>query len=327
MTIERLPSGSYRIRQQIDGKRYSATIDHKPSESECILLLAQMVKDNPSLSIDGTLRQCIGGYLSSKSNVLSPSTIREYNRLKGQYSPILLDMQVKDITLPILQNEVNRYAQNHAPKSVANFSGFLTSVCRFVGLNVDSPTLPQKVRSDAYIPTKNDIKKICEYFKGSEYEVGILLSIYGLRRSELCALTLDDLDGNVLTINKALVENEDKQWVVKTTKTTDSTRQIIISDYIANLIRQQGFIYKRSPGQLYEQLSNAQLRLGIPHFPLHKMRHFFASYMHDMGYSPKQIQESGGWKTSRIMESVYQHALDMESAQRKMSDDILSLTE
>jgi integrase len=286
-----------------------------------------MVKDTPSLSIKGTLRQCISGYLSSKSNVLSPSTIREYNRLKGQYSPILLDMQVKDITLPILQNEVNRYAQNHAPKSVANFSGFLTSVCRFVGLNVDSPTLPQKTRSDAYIPTKNDIKKICEYFKGSEYEVGILLSIYGLRRSELCALTLDDLDGNVLTINKALVENQDKQWVVKTTKTTDSTRQIIISDYVANLIRQQGFIYKRSPGQLYEQLSNAQLRLGIPHFPLHKMRHFFASYMHDMGYSPKQIQKSGGWKTSRIMESVYQHALDMESAQRKMSDDILSLTE
>lgn len=327
MTIEQLPSGSYRIRQQIDGKRYSATVDHEPSESECILILAQMVKDIPSLSIDGTLSQCIGGYLSSKSNVLSPSTIREYNRLKGQYSPILLDMQVKDITLPILQNEVNRYAQNHAPKSVANFSGFLTSVCRFVGLNVDSPTLPQKTRSDAYIPTKNDIKKICEYFKGSEYEVGILLSIYGLRRSELCALTLDDLDGNILTINKALVENQDKQWVVKTTKTTDSTRQIIISDYVANLIRQQGFIYKRSPGQLYEQLSNAQQRLGIPHFPLHKMRHFFASYMHDMGYSPKQIQQAGGWKTPRVMETVYQHALDMESAQRKMSDDILSLTE
>lgn len=327
MTIEQLPSGSYRIRQQIDGKRYSATIDHEPSESECILILAQMVKDIPSLSIDGTLSQCIGGYLSSKSNVLSPSTIREYNRLKRQISTILLDMQVKDITLPILQNEVNRYAQNHAPKSVANFSGFLTSVCRFVGLNVDSPTLPQKTRSDAYIPTKNDIKKICEYFKGSEYEVGILLSIYGLRRSELCALTLDDLDGNVLTINKALVENQDKQWVVKTTKTTDSTRQIIISDYVANLIRQQGFIYKRSPGQLYEQLSNAQQRLGIPHFPLHKMRHFFASYMHDMGYSPKQIQQAGGWKTPRVMETVYQHALDMESAQQKMSDDILLLTE
>ena len=327
MTIDKLPSGSYRVRQQIDGKRYSVTVDHKPTQAECVLLLAELVKDKPTLSLEGTLRQCINGYIESKSNVLSPSTIKNYIQLKGQITTTLLDMPIQSITLPILQNEINRYAQNHAPKSVANFSGFLVSVCRYVGLEVKSPTLPQKKRSDAYIPTKNDIKRICEYFKGSEYEAGILLSIYGLRRSELCALSLSDLDGNVLTINKALVENEHKEWVIKTTKTTDSTRQIVISDYLADLIRQQGFVYKRSPGQLYEQLCMAQQRLGIPHFSLHKMRHFFASYLHDMGYSPKQIQDAGGWKTSRVMESVYQHSMDMDTAQQKMSNDILLLTE
>ena len=326
MTIDKLPSGSYRIRQQIDGKRYSVTIDHKPTQTECVLLMAELVKDKPTISLDGTLRQCISGYIEAKSNVLSPSTIRNYNLLKRQISDLLIDMPIKDITHPILQNEVNRYSQNHSPKSVANFSGFLVSVCRFVGLDIKSPTLPQKIRSDAYIPTKDDIRRICEYFKGSEYEAGILLSIYGLRRSELCALTLSDLEGNVLTINKALVENEHKEWVIKATKTTDSTRQIVISDYLADLIRQQGFIYKRSPGQLYEQLCTAQQRLGIPHFPLHKMRHFFASYLHDMGYTSKQIQDAGGWKTSRVMEAVYQHSMDMDKAKKSIMNDISAVT-
>ena len=153
------------------------------------------------------------------------------------------------------------------------------------------------------------------------------MSIYGLRRSEVCALTVEDLSGNVLTINKALVEDSDRKWVIKSTKTEDSARQIIISDYLANLIRQQGYIYNGSAGQIWEYLRTVQDKLGIPRFPLHKMRHFYASYLHDLGYSPKQIQDSGGWKTSKIMETVYQHALDVEQAKKNMANDIASLTE
>jgi integrase len=200
-------------------------------------------------------------------------------------------------------------------------------VARFVGLNIQSPTLPTKERSVAYIPSKNDIKRIVDYFKDTEYEVAILLTLYGLRRSELMALTLDDLSGNTLTINKAKVEALAGEWITKTTKTTNSTREVIISDELSDKIRKQGFIYRRSVGYLRDLLYKAQSDLDIPHFPLHKMRHFFASYLHDMGYSPKQIQEAGGWKTSKIMETVYQHALDIQAAKQNMASDIASLTE
>ena len=59
----------------------------------------------------------------------------------------------------------------------------------------------------------------------------------GLRRSEICALTIDDVDGDTVSINKALVLDKDKNWVVKTTKTTASTRTIVIPSHIADLIR------------------------------------------------------------------------------------------
>ncbi len=91
------------------------------------------------------------------------------------------------------------------------------------------PTLPQKVKNEPYIPSDDDIKRILECAKDTEYEIPIILACYGLRRSEICALTLDDLDGDVIRINKAKVMNEDAKWVEKTTKTTSSTREFVIA--------------------------------------------------------------------------------------------------
>ena len=36
MTIEKLKSGSYRIVQMHEGKRYRVTIDHKPTQKEAM---------------------------------------------------------------------------------------------------------------------------------------------------------------------------------------------------------------------------------------------------------------------------------------------------
>lgn len=325
MTIDKRPSGSYRIRQMIDGKVYSVTVDHKPNQTEAALLIAELIKNEPCLTLDGTVGQCVNGYLKAKSNVLSPSTIRGYRGMARQVSPEFNAISMNKLTLPILQNEVNRYAKDHASKSVANFSGFLTAVCRFVGLDIKSPTLPTKERNSGYIPTKNDVIRICEHIKGTIYEVPILLSMYGLRRSEICALTLADLSGNVITIDKALVQNEQNKWIIKTTKTEDSTRTVVIDDYLVYLIQEQGYVYEGYPNQILKAIQKAQKDLGIEKFPLHKMRHFYASYLHDLGYSDKQIQDAGGWKTDIVMKNIYQHSMDMNKAKTKIAHDISGL--
>jgi integrase len=186
-------------------------------------------------------------------------------------------------------------------------------------------TLPQREKKDPYIPSEEEVRMIFNEIKGSQFEIPILLSAMGLRRSEICALKAEDLSGNTLTINKALVQNENKEWVIKSTKTTESTRTIIIPDYLADLIRQQGYVYDGFPGSIYNHLQRVQKKLGIQNFPLHKMRHFFASYMHDLGYSDKQIQAMGGWKTDNIMKTVYTHAMNMEIAKQNAAADMSKL--
>ena len=61
---------------------------------------------------------------------------------------------------------------------------------------------------------------------------------------------------------------------------------------------------------------------GLPHFSLHKLRHFFASYMHELGFSDKQIQAAGGWSTDMVMKRVYTHAMEMETAKKDMAQNL-----
>ena len=324
MYIQKLPSGSYRVKEMVNKQLYSFTLDHKPTQAEAREILAKKISAK-TVSVNSSVEHACDVYIESKSNLLSPATIRGYKTIIRQVSPSFLARNMNLVTLQNFQSEVNRYSENHSPKSTKNFTGFLQSVFKFYGMDFANITLPQKEKKTDYIPSKEDIRKIFQHVEGTKYEVPIRLAAFGLRRSEICALESSDLSGRCLTINKAMVQNDANEWIIKKTKTTDSTRTIYIPEDLADKIREQGYVYEGNPEKIYCALSRAQKELGIPHFSLHKMRHFFASYMHDQGYSDKQIQEFGGWKTDLVMKSVYQHAMDMDRAKMDMCDSLGSL--
>ena len=323
MTIEKLPSGKYRISEMRDGIRYRETLDHKPTKAEARDI---MEKRTGSYHNSTPFYHSAEVYIRSKENVLSPATIRGYRSIINNMDESFKNLPLDRITLPVLQTLINDYSVEHSPKSVRNLNGFIIAVLKYNGSEIKSPRLPQKEVKDIYIPTEEDVRRILQDFKGNKYEPFIVLATMGLRRSEICALTPDDLEGNILTINKALVQNDKKEWVIKTTKTESSTRKIVLPDELVKLLEQNGF-YEGNPENLYFALRRSQKRLGIPLFPLHKLRHFFASYMHDLGYSDKQIQEFGGWKTDAIMKTVYQHAMEMNKVKNEMAVSIGSLME
>lgn len=318
MFIEELPSKkSYRISEMRRGKRVRITVDHKPTITEARELIDKKMH---SYSNKTTFRISAESYIDAKSNVLSPSSIRGYRIILKQLSDDFLDMPLERIDLPRIQLLVNTLSKSYAPKTVKNINAFVMSVLNFYGMDIKSPTLPKKEKKPEYIPTEEDIKRILSEVKGTQYEVPFILGTLGLRRSEICALTKEDLNGNALTINKALVLNENNEWTLKhTTKTDKSTRIVIIPDYVVELI-QNDSPCPCTPHSLYWKLQRVQIKLGIPRFPFHKLRHFFASYLHEQGFSDKQIQEMGGWKTDAIMKTVYQHAMEMGEAKKKASN-------
>ncbi len=324
MTIDKLPSGSYRIRQQIDHKTYSVTVDHRPTKKEAAALLASKAKVP---TVKSSLKASCEAYVDARRNIVSPSTIRGYMKLIRAIPERFQDKRTDCMTTAEMQALVNEYAPGHAQKSVKNLSCFIMSVLKENDIIVRPPTLPQKEAKDIYIPTAEDVKKIFAYLKGTPFEVPITLAAMGLRRSEIAALTIADLDGNILTINKATVQDDNGQYVTKATKTTASTRSIAIPKHIADKIREQGFVYDLYISRMYYALQKACDACGIPRFPVHKLRHFYASYLHDLGYSEAQIAELGGWRDgSRVMKQVYRHAMRVEDAAQSIADDIGSLS-
>lgn len=325
MKIEKLPSGSYRIRKTYKGQVYTVIFDSKPTQKEAMMAMANELKKIQTKHESMTFRTAAEKYMESKRNILSPSTIRGYATILKQIPENLLSKNLYDITALDVQREINRMAEKCSPKSVRNHHGFISAVLGafYPDLKLTT-TLPQKVKKEPYIPSDEDIKQIIDYSKGTEYEIPIILACHGLRRSEICALAPEDIDGDVAYITKALVQDKDFKWVIKTTKTTASTREVVIPKEAAARIRLQGYVYKGYPGEITKFLYSAEKNLGIPHFSIHKLRHYFASKLSSINVPEADIMRMGGWETDHVMKSVYRHSMNAKNrdAQRKISEQL-----
>lgn len=323
--LEQLPSGSYRYTKQIDGRRVRVTFDHYPSDSEILIALAEKLKTAPAnvQSISDTLLACCESYMRAKSNVTKSSTRKGYRPLINAIPDELKVLPVDKIDQITLQREVNRFSENHSPKYTANYSSFLMSVIKmFVpGANFRI-TLPPKVKKDPYIPTTDEVKKVMEAVDGTQFDIAFRLACYGMRRSEICALDVSDIEDDIVHINKALTQDEDNNWVLDTTKTYESTRDIVIPIELSEKIKKQGYVYHGHPGSITKHLISVQKKLGIPRFTLHIMRHYFATTLSDMGVPEADILALGGWSTDRVMKTVYRHSRidkDLEAKRNAMS--------
>lgn len=318
MNITKLPSGSYRIRQTVDGRTYSVTVPYKPGKKEAFQLIQSKIDGGDILR--KTFGECADEYISGKSHTLSPATIRGYSSILRMLPENLLTAEIGTLTVWDVQTYIDQLtAEGKSPKTVRNYHGFISAVLGTFRPSLQITTqLPQKTQNEDYTPSDEDVKRILSMAKGTVYEIPLRLACYGLRRSEICALTVADLDGNRLLINKAKVLADNRQWVIKTTKTASSTRTILIDDDLADLIREAGTVYDGYPNRIYWFLQKCQDKLGIPNFPLHYLRHYYASTAHALGLPDAVIMESGGWKTDHVMKRVYRYAKDTESEQAKL---------
>ncbi len=326
MKIEKLPSGSYRIRQMYKGTRYTVTVEHKPTPKEAAILMAEKLQEFEVSSgkASMTFGRALDEYIQSKINILSPATIRGYRQLKNMYSKQFLLNNIYDLRPADIQLEVNLYASAHSAKSVKNFHGLISAFLKLYRPNmVIATTLPKRASQEAKIPTHEDVLRVLNELKGTEYSVAIQLACLGLRRSEIVALDIKDLDGNKLTINKAKVVDANNKLVTKSTKTVSSTRAIYIPDSLADEIRQKGYIYKGYPNSILRALHRTQDKLGVPKCKFHELRHFYVSYAHSMGMSDTDIIASIGHKTDGIMKRVYRHAMNEEKEQIRIANSIL----
>lgn len=321
MHIDQLPSGSWRIRETYKGKAYTITVKRKPTDKIARDLMDAKIHKNDGYG-DMSFKKAAETYIESKNNVLSPSTIWGYNSMLRNIPEDFLKLDCTEINPLVVQQLINKYAADHSPKSVHNLHGFVVSVLRLFNPEMHiHTTLPQIPRKTPHTPSQEDIKRLLEEAKPTEFYAAIYLAAMSLRVSEICGADISDLDGDRLTIHRVRVYGENGYVYKETPKTDASNRTIILPQELVEWIQERGYIYRLYPNQIGRYLNRTLPKLGIPVFSAHKLRHFFASYAHELGYSDAVIQSMGGWTTDHVMKRVYRHAMGEEEAVKSISQD------
>lgn len=317
MTIEK-HGNKWRIRERYKGKLYMVSVPEKPTQKEAQRLINAKIEQNDFAPKSGmTINGACMAYIALKSNILSPSTINGYKSIIKNLSDEFMAIKIADVTPLDVQKEINDYSVDHSPKSTRNAHGFVSAVLSIYKPSMQlNTTLPQRVKYEAYTPSEDEVKRILNEVSGTEYEIAYRLGCYGMRRSEICALNASDLDGNIISITKAKVLNDNNEWVIKPIpKTTSSQRSIYIDDNLANMFREKGYAFQYSPNRLNKHLHILLKRLEIQPFRFHDLRAYYASMAHALGIPDAYIMANGGWSSTNIMNRVYKRAFADKQAE------------
>ena len=316
MAIEKLKSGHYRIRFEKDKKKYSITTDRKPTKREEAALIQEYMEklqEEKNRKKNGTFLDFANEYIDSKEKVLSASTIRGYKSTLKGIPDSFTGLPFYEIEQHDITKVINDMMDKAKPKTIYNRHGLIVSVINeFRPSFVVRTKLPRKEQKDIYTPSENEVQALFTALKDTDEYIPICLATMGLRRSEIGALTLEDLsEDNVITINKALVENSDNKWIVQQyTKTERSNRKVPISKDLAERIRKQGYVYNNKVRKIYDVMLRTEKELGLPQFGIHRLRSYFASKAHALGLPDSIILTLGGWKSDNVMKNIYRKALN-----------------
>lgn len=331
-----LPSGNVRIQRIVghtrDGKPIRKSFTGATKADAEYLYREYML--NPPKEKTGTLTLCeaVSRYIDMKAGVLSPSTIRGYTGLLRTHieGSEIGGIDLEDLTAKDLQLWISDLSRDRTPKTVRNASALVRSSIEM--FNPDfryRVTLPQPQRPDLYCPSDDDVRQLLSCIEDRDLRIAVLLAAFGpLRRSEICALTSDDIDGSWITVNKAVVQNEIGEWVVKGTKTVGSIRRIQMPDFVVKELNGiQGPVITCSPSALSSRFVKALEESGCPKFRFHDLRHYSASIMHAIGVPDQYIMSRGGWSTDNVMKRVYRNVIDLEEAKqtRKITEHFSTL--
>lgn len=315
-TARKQNSGNYRIRVYVgrsaDGKaQYRSFTARTKKDAE--YAAAQYMRANIETErSDILLKQAVERYIKSKENVLSPTTVKGYYAILRNWLPDLMEMQVKRITQETLQENFNRFALDHSPKTCRNAHGLISAV-----LKIHRPeltlhtTLPPKKKRDIYVPDEQEVRRYLILAHNTGLEIPLLLATQcGLRASEISGLTLENVHKDHIDIKQARVDGINGE-AIKAPKSAAGYRTIPISETLYNIIVSHAVgervceyraNYISSKWQKFRKRHNLPLQLNF-----HALRHHYASKCLLMGMPQKYIAALMGHSSVDMIEKVYQH--------------------
>lgn len=329
-TARKLPSGSYRVRVYL-GKDSTGKLIYKsitaPTKKEAERLAANYTF-SPSGSL--TVHDAVQRFIAAKDATLSANTIRSYVSMSSRFAPIA-SVPLDRLTSEKLQAFVSSLVSDGlSPKTVRNVYGLLTSTLRmFRPGSHFSVTLPQKIPSRTLVPSDAEVALMIQAAGNDDLRLAIQLAAFGsLRRGEVCALLSDCVFDDHIEIRRTCARRSGGTWYIKDSpKTAAGFRSVPLPPSIMADLRQRA---AASPGPhkviryqvsgLFDAFRRLLVRLDLPPYHFHSLRHYFASFCHAQGIPDRYIMQIGGWDDIGTLLKIYQHTMP-----EKMEDVIATI--
>lgn len=277
-----------------------------------------------------TLYEAIDRYIEKRQNTLSPSTVDGYRRIqKNRFASVMkLPLNAKTDWQAVCDEEAGKCAS----KTLRNAYRFIVSVLADNGIAAPKITLPPLESKTRGWLEPEQIPPLVAAAVGTPSAFPVLFALHSLRRSELLAVTWDDVDlaAETIRVSGSVVQDEDHHFVTKATnKTATSTRTVpIMIPELRDALEavppedRTGRVIPYAPHYIAVLVNKACDRAGVPEVGTHGLRHSFASLAYHLGMSELETMELGGWSDAGTMRKIYTHLSqsDKVKAQNKMSE-------
>ena len=304
-TPRRLSSGMYNI--ELRAEKCSIT----EKTAELCLARARAIragfiirqKNAPKI----TPRQAMQQYIDQHA-LLSPSTLLGYDSIMKTRFQSVVDCDVSAIDW---QAAINAESKIVSPKTLNNSWRFVKAALVNAGCDVPNVTLPKVVKNDLPWLDYEQIVLFLDAIRDRPGELGALLALHSLRKSEIYALTVGKIDKKrqLIKVSGAVVHSMAGLVEKKTNKTSASQRDVpIMIPRLLELVPDGPLDAKLITchiNTLYDQINSACERAGLPKVGVHGLRRSFASLAYHLDWDMLTTMRVGGWSNDTIVKAVY----------------------
>ena len=335
MKAKKLSSGRYRTQLVVgtdaDGKRivksFTADTDWEAEKMALDYKASYGLGEQPR---DITVLAAINQYIQSRSNTVSPVTVRTYELIRDTRLQSIMSIKIGELRKADVQQAVNADAARLSEKSLKESVSLLSSALSFQDIELNlrrKLTFPKSRRKKKILPP---VEKIIEIVRGTKFELPCLLAMWlSLRISEVRGLKYSDIskDGKWLSVQRSIVYSDGIDIHNDFNKTEDSTRTIPLPKELYYLITAQphksddDYIVPLCYNCIYKGFKKLMARNGYD-MTFHSLRAAFATTLNSMGIPDRYIQSLGGWSNPITMNKHYVQTLTAEEKkyQAKVDD-------
>lgn len=295
-----------------------------------------------------TLGDTLDAWLELVASELSPTTLAGYRmNIRVHIKPALGNVTLARLTTARLDRFYAQLrTQGLAPATVRRIHAIirraLTNAQRWGWITANPAAVPgtaPKVPKHQIRPPELDVARrlIAEADKGRDRDFGIVILLaatIGARRGELCGLRWSrvDLVDGVIEIVDTIIQTEDREILVKATKTDEPRRVSLDPETLARLRGHRQHALERAlaagvklvpdayvashvldgsepirPEAITRRFIRLRDRIGATGVRLHDLRHFHATLLLDAGIPLATVSERLGHRDQSTTANIYSH--------------------